>query len=317
MSKIGIVELDVHYFLDKTDNLKREVLLFDDLIITGVTSQKEELCKVLTGSSRVFSEKKGELENFIKFGLIKEQIENRLQEVINDNIQIKMASLQKRIEYNIKAVEAWEQWQKRKDSGDLDFQKVFIDFLETDSKSSQFRTRSFAVEENQKFTQDEYVPLIRRELYHSPPIGFDMKTKVINVSITKLPMIDDSISLDQLSELKSDDDFKLKFFAFRDFVNSLCTTTLTISEVDEKIDYLLMDYEKQLKMHKAKYQLSRLETIFVTSAEIFENLAKMKFGKIAKSIISLRNKEIELLEEERKITGREVAVLYDIKNLNN
>lgn len=311
MAKIGIINLDLHYLLDNTDNLKKDLLLFDEVEICDFTKSHEQFCKTLTQNDELFFRKKAEIDALQNAGLLRQC--NEPKTIITGDVEKIRNALVQRLTLEKKSLETWEKFQERRDLVEMDVKGLFTDFIETDSKSTQFRARSLAVLKNLTSPQNEYIPLIRREFY--PAIEeINTKVKVINLVISKLPTLDDSITLTQLCEIKSDKDFRLKYFAFKDFVNSLSTSSLSVNEIDEKIEFLLMDYEKQLKIHKAKYQLSRIEAIFVTTSEIVENLIKLKFGKLAKSIISFKNKEVELLEAESKLPGREVAILHDIKN---
>ena len=44
--------------------------------------------------------------------------------------------------------------------------------------------------------------------------------------------------------------------------------------------------------------------------EVFEDVVKLKWSKIAKGVLSIKKRRVELLEAEMKAPGRECAYLF-------
>jgi hypothetical protein len=58
-----------------------------------------------------------------------------------------------------------------------------------------------------------------------------------------------------------------------------------------------------------KVTTGALETIVTAAGEALENIAKLKFGALTKSVFSVRHRKIQLLEAERQAPGRELAYI--------
>ena len=58
-----------------------------------------------------------------------------------------------------------------------------------------------------------------------------------------------------------------------------------------------------------KVEYSLVETIVTTSAEIIEDMAKFRLGKLAKLPFAFKHERIALLEAEQKAPGREIAYI--------
>lgn len=84
---------------------------------------------------------------------------------------------------------------------------------------------------------------------------------------------------------------------------------LTPAEVDEKLEYLIDQYQKHMKLHRMKTNVGTLETIVTMGAEVLGDLASFKWGKAAQALFSLKRREVALLEGELTSPGNEVAYI--------
>jgi hypothetical protein len=92
-------------------------------------------------------------------------------------------------------------------------------------------------------------------------------------------------------------------------MNDTARAKMTPLEVEQKLEWLLHEYQQHMRLHRMKTNASTLETIIVTGAEIAENLVKLQFGKLAKVLFSIRQRKIALLEGELKTPGKEIAFI--------
>ncbi|MET0650747.1 MAG: hypothetical protein ABW208_29410 [Pyrinomonadaceae bacterium] len=83
-------------------------------------------------------------------------------------------------------------------------------------------------------------------------------------------------------------------------------------EVEQKLEYLMRQYRRHMKLHRMKVNVGVLETTVVTSAELFENFVKFKWGKLAQGLFSFRQRKVALMEGELNSPGSEIA--YVIKS---
>ena len=151
------------------------------------------------------------------------------------------------------------------------------------------------------------VPLVNT--YESINISSLKYRTVLNCIIQRFPKIDLRTTWEQLREFKSDPDSKLKFAALRNWIIDVSKSQLNQTEVTQKIDYLLLEYENHMKLHRMKYEMGSIQVLITTTAEILGNIASFKWGKAASAIFTIRNQELQLLEAESKAPGREMAYI--------
>lgn len=72
-------------------------------------------------------------------------------------------------------------------------------------------------------------------------------------------------------------------------------------------------YTESLKLHNLKYSASKFETICITTAQFLEDMIKFKLSDGIKLLFDINKKEIEIIEAERKIPGRELSYIYKVQ----
>ena len=144
------------------------------------------------------------------------------------------------------------------------------------------------------------------DFLQSSPAG---KEGVIRIAIKELPVPDDSTSWEQIIEYRSDPDSQSKFLALRHWMSEVARAELTPAEVEEKLEYLIDQYQKHMKVHRIKTNASTLETIVTTGAEVLGDLASFKWGKAAEALFSLKRRQVALLEGELTAPGNEIAYI--------
>ena len=165
---------------------------------------------------------------------------------------------------------------------------------------------------NRFSSQDEAFPLLTT--HKQSLIALPNQSKVLEVVLEKLPVPNENINWRQIVEYRSDPDSRGKFNALRTWMQDIARKDYTKQEIQERIEYLLYEYEKHLKFHKLKYSHSKLRIFVTTSLEILENTIKLKWGEVAKTIFSLTEKKYDLLESEFTGPGKEIAYLSNTKS---
>jgi hypothetical protein len=145
------------------------------------------------------------------------------------------------------------------------------------------------------------IPIISGKLPELPRPSGGVE-EVIKVAINHLPIPDDSTSWEQIIDFRNDPDTGVKFRRFRHWMNEIAKSTMTPIEIEQKLEYLLDEYQQHMEHHRMKTNASTLETILVS-------LGDRKFGDIAKSLFSVRHRKLALLEGELKSPGREIAFI--------
>jgi hypothetical protein len=163
------------------------------------------------------------------------------------------------------------------------------------------------------FLQEEYsidaIPILPSPPPRSIPHEFPQvgKEKVLQVVFNKLPIPDDSVPWEDIIDFRNDPDTKSKFLGFRVWMSKLARENRPTVEIEEELEYLTEEYRNHIALHKLKYNTGALETTITIAAEVLEDLARLKFGKLAKSLFILKNRRIALMEAEHSAPGREIA----------
>ena len=85
----------------------------------------------------------------------------------------------------------------------------------------------------------------------------------------------------------------------------------SITEVKDKIEYLLNEYREQLKLHDKNIQYSNYQIFVSSTLGVIESLFKMELSGLISNVISLKKDKINLLLEKKKLKGVELAYIVD------
>jgi len=139
------------------------------------------------------------------------------------------------------------------------------------------------------------------------------RSAAIKFTLNALPTPDETVSLEQIVEFRSDPDSTSKFLALRNWINEIGRTGMCEIEIEQKLEFLLDDYAKHMQLHRMKISSGKLETILTTTAEVIGNLATFNLGKATKAVFEYKKQKVALLEGERTSPGREIAYLFKAK----
>jgi hypothetical protein len=153
------------------------------------------------------------------------------------------------------------------------------------------------------------------EIVPQIPIPRPNKCDVVDVVINALPIPGDSTPWEQIIEYRSDPDSLSKFLALRHWMSEVARAELTPAEVEEKLEYLIDQYDRHMKFHRIKTNVGTLETVVTTGAEILGDLASFKWGKAVEALFSLKRRQVALLEGELTAPGNEVAYIVKAREL--
>jgi hypothetical protein len=135
------------------------------------------------------------------------------------------------------------------------------------------------------------------------------RADVVNLVIAALPRPDDNTPWEQIVEYRSDPDTVGKFLALRLWITEMAKAQLPPREVEERLEWLLHDYQRHLNLHRLKYTMGNLEAILTMGADVLENIVKINWSRAAKGLFELKRRRIELMEAEMKTPGAEVAYI--------
>ena len=169
----------------------------------------------------------------------------------------------------------------------------------------------------------ETIKLERIEGYYAVPVlagknSFildedDKRADVVQLVLSQIPFPDEDVPWESILEYKQNENSRSKILALRNWISEISRSSHTVPEIEERLEYLIDQYEQQLKLHKLKYTKGSLETLVTAGAEFVESIAHLRFSKLAQFPFKLRNHRLTLMEEELKAPGRELAYIAKLK----
>ncbi len=306
METIGVTSIEPWFVLDN-EPLIKDLYYFDKLVYTiGNRDILERFCNTLLNGKEKFREKIQEIERLEMAGLISEYKDSYF------NFDKVKYGNEQATKYALKALELSLNFTTK----DKPFKDTFVDFLERFREVGQLDTRVYSIVLNRK-EQNLYTPIIRSNYYNFATSELYSTSTVLSVLFKKFPTITGNIELEKFIEFKRDPNTQLKLARLKEWVLEISKKNYSEKEIEQKIDYLLQEYTMQLELHKLKYNLGIIETVVTISLEVLENLVKINFSKAAKVLFDLTKQDLALLEAEQKMTGKELALIYQLNEKNS
>ena len=135
------------------------------------------------------------------------------------------------------------------------------------------------------------------------------KESILELVLNNIPIIGDNVSWEQIIDFKNDPDSKRKFLALRNWMIDISNSNYSILEITEKFDYLMSEYRHHLKRHRIDTKSGVFKNFITTSGEVLENIAKLKFGKLANFPFEIFERRVNI---ESTAPGKELGFLYDV-----
>ncbi len=283
-------------------SLKQLSLFFDKFYIIDLHQWIDHLRSMKIDTlEESYLYNKAELDWLLENEIINEMIFPSDEE-LQENIKVKSEYNRLLEFYNSKL---FRQVTEHKNKESDDYNKKLVRVLH---HQSVFRARLQSAFIN-SMTFDDAYPVIDNVFDLGRYLDGLPKAHVVNVSITKLPTPTPNTPWEQIQDFRQDSDSKEKYNRIKKWIRKIAKENLRTNEINEEIEDLINDYEKYMKIHKIKTNHSILKSTVITTAEMIENIVKLKFGEAAKQVFSFENRKISLLEAEMKAPGREIAYI--------
>ncbi|MEA2165258.1 MAG: hypothetical protein QOK37_3385 [Thermoanaerobaculia bacterium] len=130
---------------------------------------------------------------------------------------------------------------------------------------------------------------------------------VAQIVVERLPMPDDSVSVEEILRFREDDDARRSFRRLHAWMAEAARGGRSRHELAEELELLIDKYTEYMRIHKMKAQTGYLETFFTAAADVLTGLAHLDLASATRSLFALRMRKIGLLEAEMAAPGREVA----------
>jgi len=155
------------------------------------------------------------------------------------------------------------------------------DFQKNLASAFDYHARGMSIELRELKGLDTYPILLL-----PPPERLDKpssETDIITITLNALPTPDENTPWEQIFEFRNDPDSRDKFIDLKDWMRGIAKAQLSPKEAEDKLEYLLSRYRRHIELHKMKVKTGAVETILVTTGEMFEHLAHLEFGKLMKA----------------------------------
>jgi hypothetical protein len=134
-------------------------------------------------------------------------------------------------------------------------------------------------------------------------------TDLIEVVLDKLPMPSELTPWEAILDFKADKDAQGYLQGLKVWMGDIVRQKLTATEASEKLDWLLFQHKKHLEMHKLSYRWGTVGGTFVATAEILEDLVKIKWGKAVGAVVSIVDRRLELMKAELANPAKEISYI--------
>jgi hypothetical protein len=166
-------------------------------------------------------------------------------------------------------------------------------------------TRFYAIRLAKDHAQ-EFYPILRSTE------SFDQegtKTEVVRLLLNYIPQPTADTPWEAIIDFRRDESTRLKYLALMNWINELSSSSLTINELNEKMEYLYLDYKRSFERHRLKATTGVLEIITGAAIGFFTSNVPAALN-LASNIVKVGSTVLSLHQEEEKLPGKEIAYIY-------
>jgi hypothetical protein len=305
MSKIGIKAVSLRNILTPM-NLKREILLFDKLYIDELIYKAvNNIANSLLAGPQLaplkshFDFNIQNIEYLFNQGLI-EPIKKSSPRVLSNPTEDEKKiffSLQKYYDIVAEIGDVKTSFSNDKIEKTLEY---FSDYPDAN-------TRVDALVFSKTNLNDTYVPLITSSLPFT-----EGKESVFRFILSNIPEPSNTVPWEKILEFKNDTDTQRKYYGLKNWINEISKSNLSAQEIEDCFWYLYSEYSNQYKLHKLEFQMSAVEILFTTTAEIISSFEMPNLGFLIKPFYKLRKEKLLLAKAETSFIGRELAYIFKV-----
>jgi hypothetical protein len=299
-----------------SSNIQRELLLFDELYITGLNqigSKDHDTIRekvVRSWRSSFYAQDRVKLEEYIEMLFQKSLIKIHEVDFIEDRYTHfqNNPDIWEQFQPNYKVLSDYVKSWGNKIPDDEELLKRRMDI--TTRKAHDEPVRGMAI---MLMNSEDYLAIPNKLAYESANLFETKKQSVYNFIIEDIPLPSSENPFERIIEFKQDEASAQSLIALRNWISEISKSSLNVNEIEEKYHYLKNQYERSLELHKMKTDNNLMETVIIGGAEILENIARLKFSEAAKKIFKHKNDTIDLMENELKAEGNQLSYITKIK----
>ena len=323
--------------IESIDQIKKELLIFDKIFIVGLQEWKEVFEQKLFDDSRSFLEEKGlvTLNDFVIYqgylamndevnkigGWDKYYEAKKTDDLVHINQNLEYLINEEKIIFKYeeltegnKCIEIHKQISPIIESQLNNKYQSLKDLFDLCNLCHDLKTRIIST----SYNNSKYTVIPCDNSIYSIENITNVKAETYNLILEDFPIIDvKDLSWEQLFDFKKDPEIYNSIWSLRNWISNISKSNKSINEIEEEYRYLKYKYENSIKLHKLKTSNSLFQTTIQTSAELVENLAKLKFRKLTDLFFKFKENKISLMEAELKSEGNQLSYLFKINNKFN
>jgi len=154
------------------------------------------------------------------------------------------------------------------------------------------------------------IPILHFE-YSDEQTGSQPRTPIFRIGLEMMPTPSEDCSIADILNFK--EEMREKEWGFRRFLHDLAIKKRTEAEIRDDIEWSLNQYTNAMKLHNLKAGNDFVNVYVIPSIEVMESFVKFNWSKIAKGVLSVKERKVALMEAEANAKGREAAYIFDAR----
>lgn len=275
--------------INNIDYLKKEILFFDEIAIPDATNFVEFYLEDCASAELEYLLNKGIVRDTSHYinqsGLSMQEIEDLRNSAMVYERQI---------------------WQKERTDPNALFGMVA---LADTAINSRIRADALIVG---KVPSMMAIPIFSTNNYNIASVA-TKQTEVLQIILRNMPLPSPHLSWEHLIDFHKNPEARKRRNNLKRWISLISSGEKHLHEIEDELEAGLDAYEEYMKIQKIKYEYGIFETLVTTTAEVLENILKLRIGKLARLPFEISKKRIDLLDAELKAPGREFSYISYIR----
>lgn len=141
----------------------------------------------------------------------------------------------------------------------------------------------------------------------------ELSCPVWKVICEEMPQLDTRASWQDVFDFRNEEKTQHLIRSLRRWARKTVAEDWTAAELEDEVRELLYEYETHIRIARMSANKGVLEILITGTADLAENLVKLRFGKIGSIVSALQERRVKLLEAEANAPGRELALLAELR----
>ncbi|MCP4338631.1 MAG: hypothetical protein GY799_07000 [Desulfobulbaceae bacterium] len=137
----------------------------------------------------------------------------------------------------------------------------------------------------------------------------ETRRKVLRVVLHNLPIPNSDTTWDRLLDFKFDDRTRHHLAQLRGWMVDVSAKEQSELDIATRLEAGLEDYRAHMRFSRMEADIGSIEAFVVSTAEIMENVVRLKFGAVAKGLFSLFKGNMATTKAELTSPGKQLAFI--------